>query len=96
MTDRRARKQMTMHQGSHLRSDVDGLKRAKGVRGLMSVEDTMKYKRHSIKNNTETSKIVMIRTSRETIKSDSKVKTTDVNVEVSARKRGWNTGLTNQ
>ena len=71
--DRRTRKLITMHQGMHPRSDVDRIyvERERGGRGLMSIEDTVNYERHSLKRYTETSDVVMIRKAGEIIKSNS-------------------------
>jgi len=70
--DRRTRKLITMYQGMHPRSDVDRIyvEREKGGRGLMSIEDTVKYETHSLKKYTETSESQVIRTAGKIIKSD--------------------------
>ena len=71
--DRRTRKLITMYQGMHPRSDVDRMyvEREKGGRGLMSIEETVRYESHSLKKYTEDSDILAIRTAGKIIKSDS-------------------------
>ena len=57
----------------HPRSDVDRLyvERDKGVRGLISVEETVLYEAHSLKKYTETSNVELIKSGGKLIKSDS-------------------------
>mgnify|MGYP001794065188 FL=1 len=70
--DRRTRKLIAMHRGMHPRSDVDRLyvERGKGGRGLMSIEDTVKYESHSLKKYTEDSPVEVIRNAGRVVKSD--------------------------
>ena len=60
--DRRTRKMIAMHRGMHPRSDVDRMyvEREKGGRGLMSVEETVKYESHSLKKYAEASSVRVI------------------------------------
>ena len=60
-------------QGKHPRSDVDRLyvERNKGQRGLMSVEDVVRYESHSLKPYTRGSETEIIRKAGLVIKVDS-------------------------
>ena len=91
--DRRTRKLITMYQGMHPRSDVDRMyvEREKGGRGLMSIEETVRYESHSLKKYTEDSDILAIRTAGKIIKSDSAE-----NTESPKRKQELTNGGKNQ
>ena len=70
--DRRTRKMIAMHRGMHPRSDVDRMyvEREKGGRGLMSVEETVKYESHSLKKYAEASSVRVISSAARVVKSD--------------------------
>ena len=71
--DRCARKRITMYKGMHPRSDVDRLyvERNKGGRGLMSVEDVIRYESHNLTQYTRGSETEIIRKAGLMIKVDS-------------------------
>lgn len=74
--DRKTRKLMTMHGALHPRADVDRLyvKREEGGRGLMSVEEVVKYEEHSLKEYVEKQSgdiMAYIRNSREALMGSS-------------------------
>ena len=71
--DRCTRKRITIYKGMHPRSDVDRLyvESNKGGRGLMSVEDVVRYESHSLKQCTIGSETEIIRKAGLVIKVDS-------------------------
>ena len=90
--DRKTRKLITMYRGLHPRSDVDRLyvDRNNGGRGLMSVEDTVKYEALSLKRYTETSDIELIRAGGQLVKCDSDASRTEYKMEMRrGRYDGW-------
>ena len=90
--DRKTRKLITMYRGLHPRSDVDRLyvDRNNGGRGLMSVEDTVKYEALSLKRYTETSDIELIRAGGQLVKCDSDASRTEYKMEMKrGRYDGW-------
>jgi hypothetical protein len=73
--DRGTRKLTTKYNVMHPRSDTDRLyvHREKGGRGLMSIEDTVRYKANGLKRYTERNDVQLFRTGGKRIKSDSNV-----------------------
>jgi hypothetical protein len=92
--DRRTRKLITKYNGMHPRSDTDRLyvHREKGGRGLMSIEDTVRYEANSLKRYTERSDVQLIRNGGKHIKSDSNVSKEEYREKQKTDKyEGWTT-----